>query len=612
MPAILSPSAKQQFTTDGSTLAAGYQLFTYANSTNTPQATYSDRAGLIPNTNPIVLDARGEATIYLTPGIVYRYVLKTDQGVTVWTQDGVAADAGDASAVNFTQSGTGAVPRTIQNKLAEDVSALDFFTEAERNQVAAGTLADFSASIQKAIDYAETFAATGGASVNFPPGKYGYTTLTIKANNVILKSDGAAYLIKMVTTGNGIVVGNQPGRVYGVELRNFQLSSSVAGVSGNLVSFINCGQSGVYELVETAAFGAPWIGLRVTNTSQFTFSDCQWQDCTSDGVVFEDCVDVYLDNSRSDSHGGSGFVFDKVSGLYGSLNTAYGNGTYGVSALSTYASPVLSVQNQHWFPVAFIADSSGSHNWNISQLAQSRLTGCWAASQGNAAADLHGFAMSNCIDVELVGCEATNNNSCGVFILSSCSHIRITGGGFHGNGTVASSTHKAGIFLDNAQVTITGATCTDDLRAAIALARVQEHGIKITSAANGVNIANCDLKGNLTGPMSIPTTANGLTVSNCEDGSSNSYASASVVTTSPCHEVIEITGAVDTLDIQPRWKGRRLRIGFTSTARLMDKAGGAAFALPSPAVQPAAFGTASVFFNGAYWLLESFSVNDGV
>lgn len=44
----------------------GGQLFTYAAGTLTDKATYADSAGAIPNTNPVILNARGEATVYGT------------------------------------------------------------------------------------------------------------------------------------------------------------------------------------------------------------------------------------------------------------------------------------------------------------------------------------------------------------------------------------------------------------------------------------------------------------------------------------------------------------------------------------------------------------------
>lgn len=65
--ASLTPSAKQQFLTNAGVPAAGFSLYTYASGTTTPLATYTDQAATAANTNPIVLDARGEAIIYLLP-----------------------------------------------------------------------------------------------------------------------------------------------------------------------------------------------------------------------------------------------------------------------------------------------------------------------------------------------------------------------------------------------------------------------------------------------------------------------------------------------------------------------------------------------------------------
>lgn len=44
---------------------AGGQIYTYEANTTTPKVTYKDPYGLTPNTNPIILDAAGEADIYL-------------------------------------------------------------------------------------------------------------------------------------------------------------------------------------------------------------------------------------------------------------------------------------------------------------------------------------------------------------------------------------------------------------------------------------------------------------------------------------------------------------------------------------------------------------------
>jgi hypothetical protein len=56
--------------------ANGAKIFTYAAGSSTKQTTYTDEAGLIPQTNPIILDSRGEPSqpIWLTEGLSYKFV----------------------------------------------------------------------------------------------------------------------------------------------------------------------------------------------------------------------------------------------------------------------------------------------------------------------------------------------------------------------------------------------------------------------------------------------------------------------------------------------------------------------------------------------------------
>lgn len=76
------------FDANGNPLAGGL-LYSYAAGTTTPQATYTTRAGNVANSNPVVLDANGEAEVWVTPNISYKFVLKNSAGVTQWTTDSV-------------------------------------------------------------------------------------------------------------------------------------------------------------------------------------------------------------------------------------------------------------------------------------------------------------------------------------------------------------------------------------------------------------------------------------------------------------------------------------------------------------------------------------------
>ena len=67
----------------------GGKVYTYLAGTSTPAATYTSSTGATANAWPIILDARGEASVWLTPGL-YKIVLKDANDVEIYTQDGVS------------------------------------------------------------------------------------------------------------------------------------------------------------------------------------------------------------------------------------------------------------------------------------------------------------------------------------------------------------------------------------------------------------------------------------------------------------------------------------------------------------------------------------------
>lgn len=92
MTNVLSQVAKQKFFDNNGRPAAGYKLFTYEAGTNTKLATYQGPTTGSPNTNPIVLNFRGEADIWTPPNVAYKYVfaLPTDTdppGAPIWSVD---------------------------------------------------------------------------------------------------------------------------------------------------------------------------------------------------------------------------------------------------------------------------------------------------------------------------------------------------------------------------------------------------------------------------------------------------------------------------------------------------------------------------------------------
>jgi hypothetical protein len=93
---VLSPLAKCQFFDNNGRPLVGGKLFTYQAGTNTKLATYTDASGLSQNTNPVILDYRGEGSIWIPPNVPYKYVLApatdTDPPTNpIWSVDDVVS-----------------------------------------------------------------------------------------------------------------------------------------------------------------------------------------------------------------------------------------------------------------------------------------------------------------------------------------------------------------------------------------------------------------------------------------------------------------------------------------------------------------------------------------
>jgi hypothetical protein len=147
MAVFLSPVggvAAQFFTNTGAVLTGG-KLYTYAAGTTTPRTTYTTSAGSTARTNPIILDSAGRVPdggeIWLTDGSQYKFVLKDSTDVLIATYDNVTgigdtssllafeatlAGSAGSSLVGYQPAGGSSVATTVQAKLRQYVSVLDF------------------------------------------------------------------------------------------------------------------------------------------------------------------------------------------------------------------------------------------------------------------------------------------------------------------------------------------------------------------------------------------------------------------------------------------------------------------------------------------------------
>ena len=197
--AVLTPSPKMQFESAAGVPLSGGKVYTYTAGTTTPQATYTDSTGATPNANPIILNSRGEAEIWLGSAS-YKFKLTDANDVEIWTVDYISAPTSGVSpvlsgnvtidsdtpgpALKITQTGTGPALR-VQDSADPDTTP---FVVDNSGNVGIGTAAP---SAQLETTGAAKFAsATITTPLGVASGGTGLATLT--ANNVVLGNGASA------------------------------------------------------------------------------------------------------------------------------------------------------------------------------------------------------------------------------------------------------------------------------------------------------------------------------------------------------------------------------------------------------------------------------------
>jgi hypothetical protein len=88
-PVSLAPVPRMQFFNAAGQPLAGGLVATMVSGTNTPLATYTDATGTIQNSNPVVLDSGGFASIWVASGSVYTFTVYDQNSVMQWSVSGI-------------------------------------------------------------------------------------------------------------------------------------------------------------------------------------------------------------------------------------------------------------------------------------------------------------------------------------------------------------------------------------------------------------------------------------------------------------------------------------------------------------------------------------------
>jgi hypothetical protein len=308
----LTPTPKQQFLDANGNPLAGGKVYTYAAGTTTPLVTYTDEGGTTPNSNPVILDSRGEAAIWL--GVAsYKLKLTTSTDVEIWTVDNIIsansevladlAASGGSALVGFLQSGTGAVATTVQTKLRETVSVKDF------GAVGDGVTNDKAAFVA---------ANASGKNIYVPPGDYFVGDgFSITSSGVIWFGAGKdSHITSTGTTGQTILVTGTSDVIFeNLRIECTSLSHGPAygvftitgGAKNTRINSCYAQGSRYQHFVSPVGLGLS--GIWVTNCIVSTVRSLIWVN-----NACNDITDVWVVNNKATIVYGDGVEFDTPNG----------------------------------------------------------------------------------------------------------------------------------------------------------------------------------------------------------------------------------------------------------------------------------------------------------
>lgn len=188
----LSPPPVLHFDDANGAPLTGGRLFTYAAGTTTKQNTYTNYGGATPNTNPVVLNTRGEANVWLVPGQAYKFVLapagsSDPPSAPIFTVDNIIVNASGYTGIVVT--GSSNIPSYIETVCVNGTAASTQTLPASPQIWERHTVCD-------AGNNASTFAITVNANGNlFDNGLQSYA-LNFNTQSINMQWNGSVWTLQ--------------------------------------------------------------------------------------------------------------------------------------------------------------------------------------------------------------------------------------------------------------------------------------------------------------------------------------------------------------------------------------------------------------------------------
>jgi len=288
MTAYLSPPPKLQFFTAAGIPLVGGKLYSYAAGTTTPLATYTTYGAGTPNANPVVMDSRGEASVWLGSAS-YKLKLTDSTGAEIWTVDNItgndnftsiftqlAASSG-SSLIGFIQTGA-TTTRTVESKLRDVVSVKDF-----------GAVGDGSTDDTTAIQNAINAMQGSGAQIYFPKGTYIVSsTLNVTGGLSFYGESRYGVSIKWTSTTLTVISVNTDGQV---SFEKITFLGPVSATAGNIITLTGPTQN-LFSFVNDCTFTQGYNQFVTSSAADWTITNCVFNQYVGYGVYVSDTYNI--------------------------------------------------------------------------------------------------------------------------------------------------------------------------------------------------------------------------------------------------------------------------------------------------------------------------------
>lgn len=204
-----APLLKYRFFDANGTPLAGGLLYSYAANTSTPLGTYSNQDGAT-NTNPVELDANGEADVWIDPGLSYKFELHDADDVPISTVDEVNlfVEAGQLADDAVTTDAI-ADEAVTEEKLADDAVTSD---KIDDDAVTTSKIDDAAVTQSKRAALGQQTSTSSGTFSTASTSLVDVTNLSVSITTtgrpvfIGLISDGVGstgYVVSDTTSGTG-------------------------------------------------------------------------------------------------------------------------------------------------------------------------------------------------------------------------------------------------------------------------------------------------------------------------------------------------------------------------------------------------------------------------